>query len=408
MNTINCLICLSDFDDGKKFTCCDTRCTEYICFDCLKRYIEISDQENSLPTCPREKCEGVYDEETIDKSLVGQFRNLLIKHYRLVKKSDVDDLKKRREIVKIIKDEKMKFLIDSMPFAIKKVAQIAFMVRLSKIKKVQYGRDSGRVLRTCITLVCNGFLNENFKCSKCSTVFCKECEEEKQDDHVCNESTVQSVKAVNKMVCCPSCKTKIEKAEGCMAITCAVCKTNFWYNTGEKGASGNHGKYNDVVLRKSISLTEEYREFIPPDYIDAICEMEHYVTDERQNTSSVIDKMLIRPDEISPSKFSKLYSEMVRENIKFSITSKKLILIEKILKKREPGYENEIIEMFGYMRRISASRVITNDSTFLFLDSPEFFANLSIGAKKLKVDAMDVKRQMELGDGIHNGFFWSY
>lgn len=407
----NCLICFSDFEDDKKYSCCDPRCTEHICFECLKRYIEIAEEEHTLITCPREKCEGVFDEQAIDKELVPQFRNLLLTHYRLVKTGAIEAIKKKRAIGDIVKAEKMKFILDTMPKAVRKVAGIVFTGRINKIRKSQTGRDSNRVSRTCINLVCNGFLDENFHCTKCKTVFCKDCEEVMGGDgtsHTCNQEAIDSLKVVNNMVSCPSCKTKIEKAEGCMAITCAVCKTNFWYNTGEKGDAGNHGKYKEVILRKTISFTAEYRDHIPERYFPIISDLERTVLNfQEAKIDAAIDRMLLQPH-CSHSRFSELYSEMVRGSLKVTIASKKLILLEKILQKREPDYEKAIEGIFGDSRRVSVSRVVAKDKDSLFLDMPRLFESLDIGSRDMQTSPMEIKKAIETCNGIIRGFYWEW
>jgi hypothetical protein len=404
----NCIICFSDFEDGKKYKCTDLQCTEHLCLECIKRYIEISEQENTLPTCPREKCTGVFDERAIPKELKDQFQRLLYKHYTLVKKGEISEFNKAKALREILKEEKMKFLSDTMPEAVKIVAQVAFASRLKKIKKIQEGRDSGRVSRTCINLVCNGFLDENFKCAKCKTTFCKECEEEKSEDHTCDKDTVESVKAVNNMVSCPSCKTKIEKAEGCMAITCAVCKTNFWYNTGEKGEAGNHGKYVPVILKNSVSLSTEYRDKIPPEYLSYIQDLERQVVNSRDSAlRQSIDGMVLRGNASLP-KFSDTYSDMVREEAAVSLATKKLVAAEKVLQKCEPGYEEKITTIFSDGRKISAARVISSDPKFVFLDAPTVFDNMVEAMSKMKISANDVRKAIEHNSGIHRGFHWSY
>lgn len=405
-NMSNCIICFSDFEDGKRYTCCDPRCTESICFDCLTRYIDISVQENTLPTCPREKCEGVFDEKAVDKTLVSKFRNLLYNHYRLVKTGAIEALKKQRTVVQILKDEKMKFILENMPKAVKKVAEITFMGRLNKIRKVQAGREAGRISRTCINLVCNGFLNEEFQCTKCKTQFCKDCEEIKEDAHTCKQEVIESLKIVNNMVSCPSCKTKIEKSEGCMAMTCAVCKTNFWYNTGEKGDAGNHGAYVDVTLRNTISLSTEYHDYIPPRYVSSVLALEREVLKFNEGKfEDAIDRMLLG-SYCSVFKLSEVYSDMVRGSINVAIASKKLILLEKILQKREPGYEGEISKIFDESQPVSVSRVISRDKDNLFVELPRLFENLHIAGETMNVAPIEIKKAMETGNGIIKGFYW--
>ena len=404
----NCLICFCDFEGGKKYTCCDPRCSEYICLECLKRYIEISDSENSLPTCPREKCEGVFDELSIDSSLLEPYRRLLLKYHRLVKTADIETYAKNKAIISMLKDEKEKFVVEKMPKAVQKVSKLAFAGRLKKVQKIQAGRNVNRVSRTCINLVCNGFLDETFKCTKCNTQFCKECEEEKGEEHVCDANILESIKAINGMVSCPSCKTKIEKSEGCMAITCAVCKTNFWYNTGEKGDHGNHGKYVDVILQNTVSLVSEYVDFIPREFVHYIRELEQSVVkSDLEKMEISFEKMLLSNDKISEKKFSELYSSIVRKRIDISICAKKLSTLEKILRKREDGYEKKISDILE-PKRISVGRIFSKQGNIIIIENATVFDTIIECIDAMKISGTEIRRIIEKGDGVHKGFFFSY
>lgn len=404
----NCLICLCDFEDGKKYTCCDPRCSEYICFECLKRYIEISGTENTLPTCPREKCEGVFEELTIDKSLLEQYRLLLIKYHKLVKTSDIETHSKNKAIVALLKEEKMKFVVEQMPKAVQKVAQLAFMHRLKKVQKIQTGRNANRVSRTCINLVCNGFLDETFKCTKCNTQFCKECEEEKSDGHVCDANVLESIKTINGMVSCPSCKTKIEKSEGCMAITCAVCKTNFWYNTGEKGDHGNHGMYTGVDLKRTVSLGSQYEQFIPREFSDHIRELEQsIVKTDIEKLQISFEKMILSSEKINERKFSEIYSSIVRKRIGMSISLKKLSTLEKILRNHEDGYEKQISDVLE-LKKISVGRIFSKKGDITIIDDVTVFDTITECMEKMKISGNEIRRTIEKGDGIYKGFLFAY
>ena len=146
---------------------------------------------------------------------------------------------------------------------------------------------------------------------------------------------------IEAMVKCPSCGVNVEKGEGCDAITCAVCKTNFWYTTREKGVAGNHGKFVDVRLISSRKVSTEYREWIPQSCIDKIRELEQeLVTDTHfeQKMASIL--LQERPQTFAP--FSKLYSKITMRNINKNICSKKLSSIEGLLKKRDENYVADI------------------------------------------------------------------
>jgi hypothetical protein len=405
----NCIICLVDFEKNKKFKCCNPECAEAICLECVQRYIEISSQENSIPTCPRDQCPGIFDEKTLPESLVPMFQTLLYNHLFLTKKGEISDFKKSQAIVEILREEKKKFIVESMPVAIKFVAGLVFGARLRKVTTIQKGRTNNRVSRTCINLVCNGFLDDNFKCAKCGVVFCKDCEEQKSDDHVCKSENVESLTLLNSMTKCPGCKTHIEKSDGCMAMTCAVCKTNFWYNTGEKGAHGNHGQYKHVIIKDS-KLTIQYKDKIPAEYIKYISDLERFVvTTDIVKNNDALDRLILRESK-NLELISSTYSKMVRDEISYRIFAKKLATIEKILKFSDPDYEEQLKKVFAEDRKIIVSKIIINDGkTIIIEDTPSnVFDNIVEAINKMKVSSIEIRKAIETNHGIYNSFHWSY
>ena len=397
----DCVICLCDFENGRKYTCCDHRCMEYVCMDCLTRYLEISAEENTLPTCPREGCKGVFDEPCIPESLVKNYRKLLHKHYVLVKTADILQAKKLKASLEILREEKSKFLIDSMPKAVAKVANLVFKTKINKVRKDQAKRGTGRILRTCINLVCNGFLNEKFICQKCNTEFCKSCEEKKDDHHVCDENAVKSVAMVAEMTSCPSCNVKIEKGEGCMAMTCAVCKTDFWYNTGEKSEFGNHNQSKEVKLRNIVRISEEYAGKIPAEYMERIQNI------EKEVENPIEDPLRLRGDSglLKLREFSDNYSKIVRSNLRISTALETLFAIEKILKTQSDMTKlDEILAE----KRVSSNVVLSRDGSFLVLDHTTIFENVYKAGETLKIPPNEIRKAIEIGGGMCADLFWEY
>ncbi len=80
---------------------------------------------------------------------------------------------------------------------------------------------------------CRGFLNDEMYCSLCEKTFCEHCNEEKENDHVCNPDLVKTMKLINKDTKpCPKCATMISKIDGCSQMWCTQCHTAFDWRTG--------------------------------------------------------------------------------------------------------------------------------------------------------------------------------
>ena len=91
-----------------------------------------------------------------------------------------------------------------------------------------------KFIKACPNENCNGFLSTQWKCGICEKSFCKDCHEEKLENHICNEDTKKTIALLKKDTRpCPKCGTGIFKIDGCSQMWCVDCKTAFDWNTGE-------------------------------------------------------------------------------------------------------------------------------------------------------------------------------
>jgi hypothetical protein len=111
-------------------------------------------------------------------------------------------------------------------------------------------------VKACITTGCPGFLNADFSCGLCSTVVCKACHEAKVvGEHVCNEDTVATIKAIKAETrSCPTCATLISKIDGCDQMWCTQCQTTFSWRTGQVEAGHTHNPHYYEWMRKNGGL----------------------------------------------------------------------------------------------------------------------------------------------------------
>ena len=78
-----------------------------------------------------------------------------------------------------------------------------------------------------------GFLNEDWFCGLCDVKYCKECNEQLSDDHVCDPKTVETMKLLNKdSKSCPKCGTVIHKTSGKTDVVYKLSHS-FQLETGE-------------------------------------------------------------------------------------------------------------------------------------------------------------------------------
>lgn len=112
---------------------------------------------------------------------------------------------------------------------------------------------------------------------------------------------------MNTFTKCPKCLVLVEKKDGCNAITCAVCKTNFDYISGDISPFSNHGKSIYFDLKENYKLSQEYLNEYPKNIIKLLYDIES-LKPEVPNFNKIIkylDKVL--SEKQSKEKLCKLY-----------------------------------------------------------------------------------------------------
>jgi uncharacterized Zn finger protein (UPF0148 family) len=292
----DCIICFCPFDKHeKKYNCVQKECKESICQECTCSFIEFSENSGIIPKCPAENCNGIFtmtDLQGIPTSSGGLSHTSSKEHcgiptssgglshasskehcgipkkylrlyasacFKYIVKDQGDAVKKRIQEAKVLadlRDERLKHLEKDYPKAISLIAKITFKNKLRALDKQKSKIVSAQVNkanRSCMSTVCNGFLDPNFICMTCGTEFCNKCEVKVLANHVCKQEDLDSVNIVNNMIKCPGCKLPVFKNEGCDSITCSNCGSNFKYSTGELGGHGSH----NAKLQKTISIQQK-------------------------------------------------------------------------------------------------------------------------------------------------------
>ena len=85
----------------------------------------------------------------------------------------------------------------------------------------------------CPTEECRGYLDNKHVCGVCETKFCRDCNEPREEGHVCNEDTKKTVRMLKRdSKPCPKCASVIHKIDGCDQMWCPDCKTAFSWKKG--------------------------------------------------------------------------------------------------------------------------------------------------------------------------------
>lgn len=100
--------------------------------------------------------------------------------------------------------------------------------------KTNVNVERKKFIRKCPNGDCQGFLSSALKCEICEKYSCSECREVKNEDHVCDDEIVVSVKFLAKdSKPCPKCSSMTFKIIGCHQMFCVECHTPWDWNTGK-------------------------------------------------------------------------------------------------------------------------------------------------------------------------------
>lgn len=271
-----CLICFSPIN-GLPVRCGAPQCTAAMCAECASSLIDFSFREEIMPRCPNGHCRNIILFKNIRSfPQIHKYYEVCMKEL-LKTKGDLAQKKANAEImINKLRQERQTFIRDNFPAAVGLVANLAFgskVNRLEKQKRDKIAETLGSTHRTCMNLMCKGLLDENYKCVKCATQFCRECEQRFESGHKCDENDRQSIAFIQNMVKCPKCSLPIERSEGCSYMRCSNCGTNFDYNTGKAGGMGN--EHNAAVTaQKRIMLSVAYETLLTPTQLSLLIDIE--------------------------------------------------------------------------------------------------------------------------------------
>lgn len=253
-----CSVCCENFSKTtrKKVTC--PFCQFESCKTCLQKYIlSISDNPHCM------SCKNELDREFIDSSCTVRFRNVEYKTHLeniLFEKEKARMPETQPEVERIIKMRTLREKYYSLLTALRYyridrqnaldmeeeteqwdnqinttevyLAQLTYDMNVLRYNNVEI--DTGRnFIKMCPNGECRGFIDNDFVCGICKKQFCKKCNEELHENHVCIPETVETIKLINKDTKpCPKCATMIYKIDGCAQMWCTNCNTAFDWRTG--------------------------------------------------------------------------------------------------------------------------------------------------------------------------------
>jgi len=409
---MSCLICFCPIE-GVHIKCTDPRCLGSLCEECVTRFVNVAHSSGGQKlSCVQEGCHGEYDQVSLAGlpfSVLKTYREALLQYFSKEKKSEIDENLKHAQLVDTLRRQRMEFYTKNMPSAVLKVAKIAFVDKLKKVQKAEAARQAKGYRRICINIFCKGYLDEHMKCNQCSVAFCELCEEEKSAEHVCKEADKESVAFVKSIRKCPQCGTAIEKGEGCMAMTCAVCNTNFWYNTGEKSEAGNHGKSIPVLLTSFRQLNIEYAGDLPSTLRLKLQELESKFAEPFASDAALIAAATRARLTERLSDFSGLYSKTARAKMEKMMLGKKLTQIQRLLSEKPDGFLSVLADALvpKEVRKVVMYKGELRDGV-VYAEEIGVAENVKDASAKLQLDAESIRHALDMNSGTLGDYFFQY
>lgn len=262
-----CLICFIEYPIKDFIKCFLPNCKSKICYQCTKTHIDLCGKENKIPKCLY--CLNYMLQKSIINypELIPKYNECCIKEMTREKAFELSENIALHNKIEEIREIRKIFIENKFPAAIAYVAEHFLSHKVKKInnrdlkkkkKKTDIMPDKNV---QCMNLICKGYLDSNFKCMICDTIFCKSCESIMLENHQCKEEDLASMITINEFVKCPKCSLPVEKSSGCDIMKCSYCSENFIYSTGKSGGLGNNHN-SQLLIRENIYLSIEYNKLL--------------------------------------------------------------------------------------------------------------------------------------------------
>ena len=241
-----CEVCAFDFNrsNRKKIEC--KKCGTKVCRACFVRYLEDSSEDAHCLACS-----SPWGRDFLSSVMTKVFMN---REYR-----------KHRE--KLMFEKQQAMLTNTLPYveSQKRMQKLSaekneihekirkLWLEVSQIENLlhsestfYFGTETKDSLDRPITIVghcvlddCNGLVDLSWKCTTCETPICKRCTKSKEENHVCDEEDIASLRLIRSdSRPCPNCKVRIHLYEGCNQAWCTNCHTAFNWRTMKLIRSG--------------------------------------------------------------------------------------------------------------------------------------------------------------------------
>ena len=245
-----CSICCNTYTKQQRKEVCCLYCKHSACIECQKKFIL---DHHKDPHCMN--CNVPWNLEFLFQNFPKVFITRDMKTWR---EKNLFEKEKSMFIATLpyVEEEVRKRKVEKEIMVLQD--QINALYREMSTKRAslysnQMKKEKREFIRKCPADNCKGFLSTKWKCAICSVNVCNQCHEIKQnDEHVCNEDVLKSVKMMDQETRpCPSCASLIFKISGCDQMWCTSCHTTFSWKTGQIEKGTVHNPHYYEYLRKN-------------------------------------------------------------------------------------------------------------------------------------------------------------
>ena len=260
----SCDICVEKFNKSTRLPVKCNYCEFVNCRTCFQKYL-LETQDPYCMGCKKIFTRDFISENCTNVFVVGEYKKhredvLLDREKSLMAATQVyvvleKEKEKVRDQIKQVQNERAKIYEQANNLTLV-INQLGTNIRTMTVDNLGGGgraasTDRKKFIRKCPMDNCRGFLSQQWKCGICDTKICNKCNEEKVNDHVCNEENVASMELLNRDTKpCPECGTMIFRISGCSQMFCIECHCAWNWNTGlvERGIIHNP-HYYDFIRR---------------------------------------------------------------------------------------------------------------------------------------------------------------
>ena len=260
----DCNICCEKLNKSNRKEIICVFCNFSTCRNCFQKYILDTIEDPNCMNCKKifnrtfinENCTILFINTTFKKHrqdvLFNREKSMLIETQPYVElEIQKNNMMKEIDLIRIEK-YKLENSIQKLNTQMNRIYSNISALTINNIFETTGSSSTDerkKFIRKCPMEDCRGFLSTRWKCGSCDNYICNKCNEQKEDNHVCDPDNVKTMELLDKDTKpCPSCGTMIFKIDGCDQMYCLDCHTAFSWKSGriEKGVIHNPHYYDFI------------------------------------------------------------------------------------------------------------------------------------------------------------------